>query len=85
MAGKLCTNLIRGVRLTKPRDMTSGVFRGGRRPVDIYYRIHSGISGSGMTSFGKVLKNTDRIWDLVNFVKTMPYPAMRKSMGIVLD
>ncbi len=71
--------------LTKPRDMTSGVFRGGRRPVDIYYRIHSGISGAGMTSFGNVLKNTDRIWDLVNFVKTMPYPAMRKSMGIVLD
>jgi mono/diheme cytochrome c family protein len=71
--------------LTKPRNLTEGVFRGGRRPVDIYYRIHSGISGSGMTSFGKVITNPERIWDLVNFVKTMPYPAMRKSMGIMLD
>jgi mono/diheme cytochrome c family protein len=71
--------------LTKPRDLTQGVFRGGRRPVDVYFRIHSGISGSGMTSFGNVVSKADSIWDLVNFVKTLPYPAMRKSMGIMLD
>jgi mono/diheme cytochrome c family protein len=71
--------------LTKPRDLTQGVFRGGRRPVDIYYRIHSGISGSGMTSFGKVLPKTESVWDLVNFVQTLPYPAMRKSVEIMLD
>ncbi len=70
--------------LTKPRDLTRGVFRGGSRPVDIYYRIHSGISGSGMNSFGDNLKS-ERIWDLVNFVKALPYPAMRKSTGIVID
>lgn len=71
--------------LTKPRDLTQGTYRGGRRPVDIYYRIHSGIQPSGMTSFGNVLTNSERIWDLVNFVRTMPYPAMRKKMDIVLD
>ncbi len=48
--------------LTKPRDLTQGVFRGGRRPVDIYYRIHSGITGSGMTSFAKVIPNAERLW-----------------------
>jgi mono/diheme cytochrome c family protein len=71
--------------LTRPRDLTEGVFRGGGRPVDVYYRIHSGITGSGMTSFGKVITKTDSIWDLVNFVKTLPYANMRKSMGIYLD
>jgi len=71
--------------LTKPRDLTQGVFRGGRRPVDVYYRIHSGISGSGMTSAGAVIPKTENIWDLVNFVKTIPYPEMRKNLGIVLD
>ena len=71
--------------LTKPRDLTSGIFRGGRRPVDIYYRIHSGISGSGMNPFGQVISNPNSIWDLVNFVQTLPYPAMRKQMGIALD
>jgi mono/diheme cytochrome c family protein len=71
--------------LTKPRDLTQGVFRGGRRPVDIYFRIHSGITGSGMTSFGKVVAKTDSLWDLVNFARALPYPAMRKTVGIALD
>src|SRR5262249_51942955 len=34
--------------MVRPRDLTKPVYRGGRRPVDIYYRIHSGINGSGM-------------------------------------
>src|SRR5262249_43570082 len=38
--------------INKPTDLTLGVYRGGRRPVDLYYRIHSGINGSGMTAFG---------------------------------
>jgi mono/diheme cytochrome c family protein len=71
--------------LTKARDLTQGVFRGGRRPVDIYYRIHSGISGSGMNPFGGNFENKERIWDLVNFVRAMPYPLMLKKLDIVLD
>ena len=34
-----------------PRDLTSGIYRGGRRPLDIYRRIHSGIKGTPMTGF----------------------------------
>jgi mono/diheme cytochrome c family protein len=71
--------------LTKPRDLTQGVYRGGRRPVDVYYRIHSGISGSGMNHFGKISPKPEDIWDLVNFVQALPYAAMRKSAGIVID
>jgi mono/diheme cytochrome c family protein len=67
--------------LVRPNNFTAGTFRGGRRPVDMYYRIHSGINGSGMANFGGVLKGQE-IWDLVNFVSAMPYPAMQKEVGI---
>jgi mono/diheme cytochrome c family protein len=45
--------------IVKPTDLTTGVFRGGRRPVDLYYRIHSGINGSAMTSFADSVRPTD--------------------------
>jgi mono/diheme cytochrome c family protein len=31
-----------------PRNLRSGIYRGGRRPLDIYYRIHEGIKGVPM-------------------------------------
>jgi mono/diheme cytochrome c family protein len=61
--------------IIRPADLTLGLYRGGRRPVDFYYRIHSGINGSGMTAFGSTL-SSEEIWDLVNFVQALPYPQM---------
>lgn len=59
-----------------PRNLTLGLFRGGRRPVDIYRRVHQGIAGSSMPEGGKNL-SPQEIWDLVNFVRTLPYrPTM---------
>ena len=65
-------------------NLTTGVFRGGRRPIDLYYRIHSGINGSNMTAFGKALK-PDQIWDLVNFLEILPYPKLRERFEINID
>lgn len=31
-----------------PRNLRSGVYRGGRRPVDVFWRIHNGIDGGPM-------------------------------------
>jgi mono/diheme cytochrome c family protein len=70
--------------LVRPNNFTLGVFRGGHRPVDMYYRIHSGINGSEMTPFGKDFQPQD-IWDLVNFVSNLSYPAMRRELGINID
>lgn len=69
--------------LTRPQNLTQSVRRGGSRPVDIYNRIHSGINGSGMVAHSKLQSRS--IWDLVNFVQTLPYPAMRKAAGIQID
>ena len=45
----------------------------------------AGISGSGMIAYGKVLSKPETIWDLVNFVQVLPYPAMRKAAGLQID
>lgn len=70
--------------LVRPNNLTQGIYRGGRRTIDLYYRVHSGINGSGMASFGKQLKN-EEVWDLINFVQALPYPAMRRELGIKID
>lgn len=53
-------------------DLTSGMFRGGGRPIDIYRRIYSGISGTPMPGFAAVFaKSPDDIWYLVHFIRDM--------------
>lgn len=72
--------------LVRPNNLTTGNLRGGKRPVDIYFRVHSGINGSGMTAFGKTFAGNEQyLWDLVNFVKVLPYPTMRDKLGLKID
>jgi len=74
--------------LTRPNNLSLGVFRGGRRPVDLYYRIHSAMPGTDMilsgtdTAFGG---KEEYIWDLVNFLTVLPYPAMREKLGLKIN
>jgi mono/diheme cytochrome c family protein len=67
--------------LVRPADLTRGVYRGGRRPIDLFYRLHSGINGSGMVKFGSDF-STRELWDIVNFVQVLPYPAMRQKFNL---
>ncbi len=56
-----------------PRDLTRGQYRGGRRPIDVFSRVYAGIKGTPMPAFGgTVLKDSD-IWDIVNFVMSLPF------------
>jgi len=64
--------------IVKPRNLTTGVFRGGRRPIDIYRRIHSGIKGTPMQAFGTTLKE-EEIWDVVNYVLSVPFQENASS------
>jgi len=64
----------------EPRDLTRGVYRGGRRPVDLYRRIYAGIKGTPMPAFGTVLKD-EEIWDLVNYVTQIPFEAREQRPG----
>ena len=72
--------------LVRPNNITNGLYRGGRRTVDIYHRIHSGINGSNMPAFGsQEAQNPNVVWDLVNFVQTVPFAKMRETLGVKID
>jgi mono/diheme cytochrome c family protein len=70
--------------VTRPIDLTQPIYRGGRRPIDLFWRIHSGVNGSGMTAFGSQISSKD-IWDIVHFIQALPYPGMRLKYGIKLE
>lgn len=54
---------------TRAADLTSGMLRGGQRPIDVYRRILNGINGTPMPGFSSSLRNEpDTIWHLVAFV-----------------
>jgi mono/diheme cytochrome c family protein len=53
-------------------DLTSGMFRGGGRPIDLYRRINTGINGTPMPSFAAAFANEpDNVWYLVHFVRDL--------------
>ncbi|MFO0903084.1 MAG: c-type cytochrome [Pirellulales bacterium] len=60
-------------------DLTSGMLHGGRRPIDIYRRIYSGINGTPMPAFSQPDTNkgeteqqrSETIWHLVHFVQSV--------------
>jgi mono/diheme cytochrome c family protein len=63
-------------RTAYPANLAMGMLHGGRRPIDIYRRIYSGINGTPMpsskdpnTAIGETPEErSDRIWHLVHFV-----------------
>jgi mono/diheme cytochrome c family protein len=56
----------------RPANLTLGVYRGGRRPIDLFRRIHSGIKGTPMPAQSTNLKD-EEIWDVVNYITALPY------------
>ena len=54
----------------RPRNLTQGILRGGRRPIDIYRRIKAGINGTPMPALEGVVPDED-IWSIVHFVGTL--------------
>jgi mono/diheme cytochrome c family protein len=71
----------------KPNSLPAGVYHGGRRPIDIYWRVRAGISPVEMAAAPwpgtreEQLKTDRQVWDLVNFVQNMPYPAMLEKLA----
>ena len=59
-------------RTIQPRNLRLGIYRGGRRPLDLYYRIHAGVNGAPMPAAKGTIPPED-IWDIVNYVRSLPY------------
>ena len=69
--------------VVRPGNLTRNVYHGGRRRVDIYYRIAGGINGTPMPMLNKPgepirargqKKVGEKHLGPVNFVQTLPYP-----------
>jgi hypothetical protein len=56
----------------RPANLNRGVYKGGRRPIDLYWRISKGITGANMPP-APGFSDPNKIWDLVNFVLALPY------------
>jgi mono/diheme cytochrome c family protein len=81
--------------IVRGRNLYEGIYRGGRRPIDLYYRVHGGIEGAGMPAY-KDIKNSltadgmgltaaqfeqyDPLWDIVNFFRVVPYRDLRDKL-----
>lgn len=63
-----------------PRNLHTGIFRGGRRPLDLYSRLHAGIKGTPMPAFGAKLKD-QQLWDLVNYIYSVPFEKQVAGSG----
>jgi len=71
-----------------PRNLRLGVYRGGRRPLDLYWRIRNGIEGVPMPAVtmklgddpaAKGLTPAD-VWDIVNYVQSLPYQPINNPL-----
>jgi mono/diheme cytochrome c family protein len=66
--------------LIVPRNLTLGVYRGGSRPLDLYYRIRLGIAVSGMPAANLQELSDEDVWYVVDYIMSMPrVPAGEKK------
>jgi len=70
-----------------PRDLRTNMFRGGRRPLDLFRRIHQGIAGTPMPAGGPAAPGAQgtlteqEMWQIVDYVRSLPYePASQPLM-----
>jgi hypothetical protein len=57
----------------RPANLNRGVYKGGRRPLDLFWRIAKGINGAQMPAHYPSPLDEKKVWDLVNFVLALPY------------
>jgi mono/diheme cytochrome c family protein len=68
-----------------PRNLREGIYRGGRRPVDLYWRLINGIDGTPMPAVPLRLPSdppdkkgltVEELWHVIDYVKSLPYENM---------
>jgi mono/diheme cytochrome c family protein len=66
-------------RTITPRNLRQGYYRFGRRPLDLFRRVHAGINGAPMPGVGPASPGAtgtlspEDIWHLVDYVQSLPY------------
>jgi mono/diheme cytochrome c family protein len=65
------------LRTIKPRNLRLGIYRFGRRPVDLYRRMHAGINGVPMPGTAGTLQ-PDEMWYLVDYIRSLPFESINR-------
>jgi mono/diheme cytochrome c family protein len=75
-----------------PRNLRQGIYRGGRRRLDVFWRIHAGIPGSPMPGVGATAPGGQgtiseaEMWDIVDYVLSLPYePASNAQKALAVN
>ena len=67
------------VRNAIPRNLRKGIYRGGNRRIDIFWKIYTGISGTPMPGLGPAAPGgtgtitEEEMWNIVDYVLSLPY------------
>lgn len=64
------------IQKLRARDFREGMFRGGSRPEDLYYRVDAGIRGTPMPAAGPAggtqgVLTPEEIWHVVHYIRSM--------------
>ncbi len=68
-------------RPIRPRNLRQGIYRGGRRPIDLYHRISQGINGTPMPNQEQAL-TPEEVWSLVFYVRSLPFEYASQPAGV---
>lgn len=72
-------------RNIRPRNLRLGVYRGGRRPIDLYWRLKNGIDGTPMPAVLMLPENPkpgdkglteEDVWSLIDYIRNLPYESI---------
>jgi mono/diheme cytochrome c family protein len=58
----------------RPRDLTSGIFKGGGDPDRLYLRIRLGMPGTPMPANPSVIMPDESVFDLIHYVRSLSDP-----------
>lgn len=67
------------VRTAIPRNLRQNMYRGGRRPLDIFRKVYTGISGTPMPGSGPAMPGAqgtlteEQMWQIVDYVRSLPF------------
>jgi mono/diheme cytochrome c family protein len=62
-----------------PRNLRDGVYRGGRRDIDLFWRVFAGIPGMGMPATGPAAPGgqgtltEQEMWQIVDYIQSLPF------------
>jgi mono/diheme cytochrome c family protein len=74
-----------------PRNLRTNMFRGGRRPLDIFRRIHQGIAGTPMPASGPAAPGAqgtlteEEMWQIVDYVRSLPFEPASQPLKEPFD